>query len=228
MLEEFNKCDLQFEDNELDSLVYELGLCFNRQTTCFVEVCSTIYKIWKYCKGNYWKAKDDEYYNAYKLLAKFGFDKKAVSRYKGCFEKFMYQKHANGDVYALFPEFVDFNPSKLFELLPLSQGTCFNLVKNKMIKPEMTVKEIRAFVKAMKKGTDSAETVLEDTTINEDEIPMAYDPKQKYEFKYFESMSKNQLLNMIWSLQEEYQKLKNNKEKKQNDTIRNKEPNRKK
>ena len=48
MLDEFVKCNLEFEDNELDSLVYELKLCFNRQTTHFVEVCSTIYKIWKY------------------------------------------------------------------------------------------------------------------------------------------------------------------------------------
>lgn len=225
MLDEFVKCNLEFEDNKLDALVYDLKVCFNRQTSCFVEVCSTIYKIWSYCKGQYWKAKDDEYYNSYKLLAKFGFDKKAVSRYKCCFEKFMFLGKSFSSTYILYDEFKDFNPSKLFELLPLSKETCFNLVKNKMIKPEMTVKEIRAFVKAMKKGTDSAEQVLEDTSINEDEIPMAYDPKQKYEFKYFESMSKNQLLNMIWSLQEEYQKLKNNKEKKQNDIIRNKELN---
>ena len=225
MLDEFVKCNLEFEDKELDNLVYDLSCLFKRQTSCFVDICSTVYRIHKYCKGNYWKAKDDEYYNAYKLLAKFGFDKKAVSRYKSCFEKFIYALSPKIHSYALYKEFEDFNPSKLFELLPLSKETCFNLVKNKMIKPEMTVKEIRSFVKAMKKGTDSAEQVLEDTSINEDEIPMAYDPKQKYEFKYFESMSKNQLLNMIWSLQEEYQKLKNNKEKKQNDTIRNKELN---
>ena len=226
MLEEFLKCNLEFEDKQLDNLVYDLSCVFNRQASCFVDICQTIYRIHKYCKGQYWKAKDDEYYNSYKLLAKFGFDKKAVSRYKNCFEKFIFQRVPNCASYELYQEFKDFNPSKLFELLPLSKETCFNLVKNKMIKPEMTVKEIRAFVKTMKKGTDSAEQVIEDTSINEDEIPMAYDPKQKYEFKYFESMSKNQLLNMIWSLQEEYQKLKNNKEKKQNDTIRNKELNR--
>lgn len=223
MLEEFVKCNLEFEDKELSLLIKDLKQCFYKQQNSFIETCVTIHKIWSYCKGNYYKAKDNEYYNSYKLLAKFGFDKKAVSRYKQCFEKFIV---GNDGHYTLFPQLYGFTSSKLFELLTLSNETIFNTIDNKLIKPEMTVKEIRAFVKAMKKGTDSAEQVLEDTSINEDEIPMAYDPKQKYEFKYFESMSKNQLLNMIWSLQEEYQKLKNNKEKKQNDTIRNKEPNR--
>ena len=115
MLDEFVKCNLEFEDNELDSLVSELKLRFNQQTTCFVEICSTIYKIWKYCKGNYWKAKDDEYYNSYKLLARFGFDKKAVSRYKCCFEKFITTIFPSSGPYKLYDEFKDFNPSKLFE-----------------------------------------------------------------------------------------------------------------
>lgn len=214
MLEEFTKCDIEFEDKELDNMVYDLSRIFIRQNVDFVDMCSTIYRIWSYCKGNYWKSKNNEYYNSYKLLAKFGFSKKSVCRYKQCFEKFIYQKDIDVTLYSLHEEVKDFNPSKLFELLPLSKETCFEMINKKVIVPEMTVKQIREVIKDLKQGTDKAEKVIEDTTINEDEIPMAYNPKEKYEYKYFESMTKNQLLNMIWSLQEEYQKLKN-KEKKQ-------------
>ena len=211
-MENFNICDLQFEDIKLDNLVYDLSHIFNRNNGVFVDLCVTIYKIWDYCKGNYWKAKDNEYYNSYKLLAKFGFDKKAVSRYKSIFEKFIYQKVSNCNSYSLIPELKEFSSSKLFELLALTKETTLELVSNKLITPDMTVKQIREYIKSMKDGSDKAEKVIEDTTeINEDEIPLAYNPTQEYEYSYFESKTKNQLLNIVWELQKEYQRLKGEK-----------------
>ena len=68
------------------------------------------------------------------------------------------------------------------------------------------MKNYKALQKANKKITDEKEEAQEE--INEDEIPMAYDPKKYYDFKYFEEKNKAQLLNMIWDLQKEYQKLK--------------------
>ena len=210
-MEDFVKCDLDFDDMELSVLVSSLKNIFDKKQDNFVYLCKDIYRIWKYCKNRYWKAKDNEYYNSYKLLAKFGFDKKAVNRYKNCYEKFIVD---NAQTTGFIIGLQDFSPSKLFELLPLSKDTVFDLVCNKkIIKPTMTVKEIREYVKTLKDG-DKAEKVIEDTTINEDDIPMAYNPKQKYEFSYFESKTKNQLLNIVWELQQEYQKLKNSKEKK--------------
>ena len=208
MLDEFVKCNLEFEDAELSVLVNALNYSFDTRQDNFVLICKDVYRIWKYCKNNYWKAKDDKFYNAYDLLSKFGFDKKAVSRYKTCYEKFIID---NSQTTSLYIPLQKFSPSKLFEMLSLSQSTVFEHVNSKRIRPEMTVKEIRSYIKMLKNGC------IEDKSeeIKEDEIPMAYDPKQKYDFKYFESMTKNQLLNMIWSLQEEYQKLKHNKEKKQ-------------
>ena len=90
-----------------------------------------------------------------------------------------------------------------------------DLATKQIIKPSMTVKQIREYIKTLKDGSDKAEKVIEDTTINEDDIPMAYDPKQEYEYSYFETKTKNQLLNIVWELQKAYQKLKSNKEKKQ-------------
>ena len=205
-MEDFKKCDLDFEDNELHLLMLALKDCFDDNQINFCQTCKTIYDIWIYCKGNYFKAKDNEYYNSYKLLAKFGFDKKAVNGYKRCYERFVFHG-AN----ILLNDYKDFSPSKLFELLVLSSELSDELVKKQFIKPTMTVKQIRDYIKSLKDGTDKAEKVIEDTSIKEEEIPMAYDPKKEYEFSYFESKTKNQLINMIWELQKVYQKLKSKK-----------------
>lgn len=209
-MEEFIKSDLEFEDDKLFWLVERLRDVFNNSQDNFSNLCEAIYNIWSYCKGNYWKAKDNEYYNSYKLLAKFGFDKKAVSRYKQCYERFVHKEQ--GGLHSLYE---DFTPSKLFELLVLSDETVKSSISNGLIKPTMTVKQIREYIKTLKDGSDKAEKVIEDTTINEEDIPMAYDPKQEYEYSYFETKTKNQLLNIVWELQKAYQKLKSNKEKKQ-------------
>ena len=211
-MENFVITEIDFEDKELSLLIRNLKECFYKKQNTFVETCVIIYNIWSYCKGNYYKAKDNEYYNSYKLLAKFGFDKKAVSRFKQCFEKFIVGDKGH---YTLFPQLYGFTSSKLFELLTLSNDTVFNAIENKLIKPEMTVKEIREFIKSFKDGTDKSEKVVEDTTeINEEDIPLAYNPKQEYEYSYFESKTKNQLLNIVWELQKAYQKLKSKGEKK--------------
>ena len=209
-MEEFIKSDLEFEDDKLFWFVERLRDVFNNSQQNFCKLCEAIYNIWSYCKGNYWKAKDNEYYNSYKLLAKFGFDKKAVSRYKQCYERFV-----NLQNLTLLPIYENFTPSKLFELLVLSDETVKSSISNGLIKPTMTVKQIREYIKTLKDGTDKAEKVIEDTTINEEDIPMAYDPKQEYEYSYFETKTKNQLLNIVWELQKAYQKLKLNNEKKQ-------------
>lgn len=221
-MEEFIRSDLEFNDIVLNNLLIDLRTHFDDNQNNFAHICKSIYKIWSYCKKNYYKAKDNEYYNSYKLLAKFGFDKKAVSRLTQCYERFVYDYETDNKVpLGVLPkvclkfEFCDFSPSKLFELLSLSQETISQLIEKQLITPTMTVKQIREYIKTLKDGSDKAEKVIEDTTINEDDIPMAYDPKQEYEYSYFETKTKNQLLNIVWELQKAYQKLKLNKEKKQ-------------
>lgn len=229
MLDEFKKCDLEVEDFMLNNLLIQLRNCFYDLNNSFAYTCKTIYKIWSYCKGKYWLAKDNEMYNSYKILEKFGFDKKAVNRYKNCYERFIYDYENDNNLpvgakafckVSLKPEFEKFSPSKLFELLPLASNTANEYIDKKLITPDMTVKQIREFIKSQKDGENNTQEVTEDTSIKEEDIPMAYNPKQKYEFAYFESKTKNQLLNMIWELQKEYLSLqkKLNKEKKNNDT----------
>lgn len=216
MLEDFviNK-DLDFEDSELSILVSSFKNTFNHNQKSFVCICRDVYRIWSYCKGHYFQVKNsDEWCNSYQVLAKFGFDRKAVSRYKLCYEHFMYD-YGFGD-FGLNMYAQDFSPSKLFELSSLEKDTFMNLVENKKLKPEMTVKQIREFLKNLKNGVSETENVLEShkEEIKEEDIPLVYDPKIEYEYSYFESKTKNQLLNIVWELQKEYQKLIKEKKKK--------------
>ena len=211
-MENFRYNAIEFKDKQLNELCHLfISIHYNNQNV-FARTCFTIYSIWSYCKGNYFQAKNNEYYNSYKLLEKFGFDRKSVSRYKSCYEKFIQGTTIENVTVKTY--FYDFTPSKLFELLPLSYETLENAIDKHFITPEMTVKQIREYVKQMA-GEDTIDKVVEQTVeeINEDEIPDAYDPNKKYEFSYFESKSKSQLLNIVMALQTAYQKLKNKGEK---------------
>ncbi len=207
-MEEFINSDLEFEDNELYWLVERLRDNFNDSQLNFAKTCECIYNIWKYCKGNYYKAKDNEYYNSYKLLAKFGFDKKAVNRYKNCYERYVHPQSCS-----LYPIYEDFTSSKLFELLVLSEDTAKNSIINGLVLPTMTVKQIREHIKTLKDGTDKAEKVVEvaNNDYNEEDIPMAFNPEKEYDFEYFNRKTKNELVTICVSYQDYLKKLKSKK-----------------
>ena len=81
--------------------------------------------------------------------------------------------------------------------------------KKKQLSYKSTVKDIREYVKSLKGGVNEGHKVLEEgyQEINEDEIPMAYDPSKHYEDKYFMGLAKSQLVNNIITLQEHCEKL---------------------
>lgn len=200
--------ELEFENQELCFLVEKLKGCFRNQQSNFAKLCFIIYKIVDYCSSGsvVYKSKQNKYYNSSKLLEKFGFNKKAVSRYCSCYKKFI--SGITFETVYVEDFFSEFSPSKLFEMLSLSYKTLVDLIDKELITPKMTCKEIRKYIKGIR-ATDNEE-VVEDLSveINEEEIPMVYDPKKEYEFSYFESKTKGQLLNIVWELQKEYQKLK--------------------
>lgn len=207
--------DIEFENQDLNFYIKNLKSCFNANNKNFVQLCFVITKIYNICKEDFFKAKDNEYYNASLLLGKFGFDKKAISRYKNCFARF-----CKGDLLSnvsIIEDFKYFSPSKLFELLPLDEKLLSYVIENNIVNQDMTVKEIRQLVKSQM-GLASTEVInkLENSSeiINEEEIPMVYDPEKKYDYEYFKSKSKNQLLNIVWDLQKKYQLLKNKNLKK--------------
>ncbi len=105
-----------------------------------------------------------------------------------------------------------FSISKLFELLTLSNTQIQADIDCGLLKPTMTFKEIREYVKSTKNGSkDNSDS--EETTFNEEDIPMAFDPNTHYEFSYFDNKSKNQLVNICCEYQKAYFKLKERKQK---------------
>lgn len=213
-MEDFKiSCKVEFDDIELNALIVNLKSFYKKQQHCFAGICLTIYKIHSYFKERYVKAKDNLYYSCNSLLEKFGFDKKAVSRYKQSYERF-----CQGSEYsniALKDYFNGYTSSKLFELLPLSYSSLEELINKGIINSEMTVKQIRKIVKQIINGDDAvlvADVPVEEREeINEEEIPMAFDPLKKYDFEYYKAKTKNQILNMVWELQNTVQKLLNKK-----------------
>ena len=86
-------------------------------------------------------------------------------------------------------------------------------LQNKVLRFDFTIKQIRDYVKNLQtlekqqaklNGNDKEEK----EEIVEENIPMAYNPQQHYDFEYFQEKNKAQLLNIVWELQKEYKKLK--------------------
>ena len=204
-----NVAEIEFDNVELNSLIKDLQNCFKTQQNNFARICFCVNKICDYFDNNTIgnEKKSNEYYDKYK----FGFDRTSVSRLLNCYREFIDgtdMSHVH--VKTLY---VGFCPSKLFELLPMSYRTRENAIDNKFITPQMTVKEIRAYVKSLKANGGNAEKVVEShdsVDFDESEIPMAYNPKKHYDIEYFDSMSKKQLVNAIWELQKYVETLKSN------------------
>lgn len=215
-MENLKLFDIEFEDVNLNELVKCLNQCFYNKQTQFAKLAFVVYKILNYAGvSTYKRTKTGDYYTSTTLLEAFGFDKSSITKYKQSYEKFC--QGTNFDNVSVKTYFIKFSSSKLFELLPLSFETLENVIDKKLITPEMTVKKIREYVKNLKIGNSDCDNVIEDTkNINEDEIPMAFDSKQEYDYSYFETKTKSQLLNITWDLYKECQKLR--KEKKNEKT----------
>ena len=201
--------NVKFKEQELNTIVEKLKSCFDKSQNNFSQICYCVHSICKWF-DEHPQPKEvltEKYYNKYELLAGFGFDKSAISRLSNCFEKFVIN---DSNDYVLGIEYKDFTQSKLYELLPLEKVDLTNLVCTRVIKPEMSVKQIRKIVKSYLNQENESSAKVE---INEEDIPNVYDPKQTYSFDYFNSMTKNELVNMIMMLQEEYQKMKKEKRK---------------
>ena len=199
----------EFDDINLQTLINSLKKCYADNQSNFAKVAFLIWKI-SNDFGSYVIANDKKYYRASELLEMLGFDKAQVSRYKQSYTEFV--QGSSIENVTLKEMYFGFSPSKLFELLKLSFRTRENAISKGIIRPDMTVKDIRDYVKFLENKNTKKETIAdEDLESDDDCIEMAYDPKTNYKFEYFKSKSKNQLINIVWELQKEYQKLLNKK-----------------
>jgi len=207
-MEDFKIDDIPvFEDAGLKELVENLKSTYKGVQNNFAKICYSIYQIYSYCKKQYFCSVNKKYYDSQAILLSFGFEKSQASRYRQCFTRFI--QGTTYDNVSVKTFFSGFSPSKLFELLKLSDSTLEKTIDKKLIRPDMSVKQIRSYIKSLKEN-DNVMEVIEDENL-EEEIEMAYNPTKYYEFNYFEKKSKNQLINIVWALQKEYQKLKEKK-----------------
>lgn len=216
-MENFIKTDLKVTDNYLNTLLSELNDLFESYTNNFAKICFSVNKILHYCDDHSYKTeKENKFYgylSAKDLLMSFGLSARTVERLNRCYERFC-ASDLMGEVVILH-EYRLFSPSKLFELLPLSITITNTCLEKQIIKPTMTVKEIRQKVKELAGKTDPDDLVAEDLdkieekTLDEQEaeLPEAFDPKKTHTYEYFKAMSKEALITCLFQCEDYIKKL---------------------
>ncbi len=205
---------------DLQKYISKLKDVFKKEQNNFSELCYWTFKV-----KDLFLNHDNLYYDRFvvrkngcfvrfiDIMEGFGIDETQSSRILSCYDKFIC---INNDKPYIKEDFKLFNKSKLFELINVPNEQLLEDIKNKVLRPDMSVKAIREYVKNYKELQKANKRLEngEECSVHEDEpkdreedIPMVYDPKKHYEFNYFESKTKSQLLNMIWDLQKEYEKL---------------------
>lgn len=217
-MEDFNIENIPiFEDVGLNEILCKIKQTFQKGQQNFVDLIVGMHDLRERFTYDYhrqsltqqwsYRASDKILYTFPYLISKLGFTERQVNKLLQCYEKFIEVSAVDGR--KLLSAFYGYTSSKLFELLPVSKETLLQAIDKKLIKPSMTQKELRLWVKSLNINAKNKEIVVDfdnQEEIKEEEIPMVYDPTKYYDFDYFKSKSKNQLVNMIWSLQKEFQK----------------------
>lgn len=200
--------------NELTMYIKKLDKCFKKESDNFAEICFLVFQIHNlFMKNNYGiylKKNQNMTYSFDTIMSGFGISKSESSRLLSCYEKFVTKET---DKPMILAEFYGFSKSKFFELLQVDNEQLRKDLQNKVLRFDFTIKQIRDYVKNLKtlekqQARLNGNVKEEKEEIIEEEIPMAYNPQQHYDFDYFQEKSKAQLLNIVWELQKEYEKLK--------------------
>lgn len=203
----------------LKSLINKLDKCFEKDNNNFAEICFLVFQIHNlFIKNNYGvylKKNQNMSYSFDTIMIGFGISKSESSRLISIFKKFCCLSDSDLDSAkcSIIEEFKGFSKTKLFELLQVDNEQLIKDLRNKILRFDFTIKQIRDYVKNLqtlkKQQAKLNENDKEEKEeIIEENIPMAYNPQQHYDFDYFQEKNKAQLLNIVWELQKEYEKLK--------------------
>ena len=220
-------CSMEdINDNRLVDLITKFNKLFKKESQNFAELCFLTYRanelFVEYRKsGKYLLDKHKNPITFDEIMKGFGFDSSQSSRLLSCYKKYccLSGNNIEKSTCSIIHVYENFSKSKLIELLPVDDEQLELDIKNKVVRPDMSVQTIREYVKNYKAQQKQKNNLFKEKEekveeeIDESEIPMAYDPTKYYEFSYFESKTKSQLLNMIWDLQKEYKKLKEKNKK---------------
>lgn len=204
----------------LKSLINKLDKCFEKDNNNFAEMCFIVYRIKllfdKYKEVHFWgSGKKLNSYSFDTIMTGFGINKSESSRLLSVFKKFCCLSDSDLDIAkcVIIEEFKGFSKTKLFELLQVDNEQLIKDLQNKVLRFDFTIKQIRDYVKNLQtlekqQARLNGNEKKEKEEIIEENIPMAYNPQQHYDFDYFKEKNKAQLLNIVWELQKEYEKLK--------------------
>lgn len=157
--------ELEFNEEEINVLVKRLNELHKNQQSDFANLSYTVYKIDCWFVDNtdvVLKSKTNDYYDRKTLFKQLGFSNKQVRRYINCYQKYMTLDGAGSKLKDVFKRFSE---SKLFEMLPVENETLLNYISAGNITPNMTLKEIRAFLKSKSEESLETENVKEDVEI---------------------------------------------------------------
>ena len=204
-MENFKVCEIIFDDEELKVIVTSLNTIFRHEQEEFVHLCYYFSRLKDYfkSKGKYYLVsghikKDNTIKCTYlDIIKQFGYEEKTVNKFVQCVDKFFEKKLAGAP--EMERAFLPFTRAKLFELLPLSKETIIQNIESGALKPDMTKKEIREFVKYIK-GKEKKDNNVAEELEDEEDIPETFDEKKEYTFEYFTKLSKQQLIDISWRL----------------------------
>ncbi len=226
-MENINYIDIEIDTSfgdkskEIASYIKNINKCFIKGNNNFVDLCYYVYNLKTLFDGYFYlpcRDKKGKNYSFRDIMDSFNLNDTDISRLCSCYNKFILVDAENKNP-TLIEEFKFFSKSKLIELITIPIEQLLQDIKTKVLRPDMSVKTIRDYVKNYKELQRQNKKLFEEKEekqeeeMNEEDIPMAYNPKLHYDFSYFEDKTKAQLLNIIWQLQTEYERLKKEKKK---------------
>lgn len=217
--EEFENIPNKQDATEIMTLLRKINELISKDQENFIELCYYFKKLKEHFES-FDKRQKFMYYNAYenkngrwyyeKIIKEFGLSISTINKMIQVVNRFTEPER---DVaLKIRSVFSGYNKTKLFELLRLSDAQIQKAMEAEKITKDSSVLEIRQYIKSVKNGENTEKDLDEDYDLND--IPLAFNPNTHYEFNYFDSKTKNQLVNICVEYQKAYFKLKDKKVKK--------------
>ena len=209
------KCNIE----KLKKITADINFCFMDEQKNFCQLCYNLNELRNlfYSDESYYhvfETKDKRYPFEFYVNEFFGLDLRYVEKCIAVYRKFMFLQvvGAGADLLVKFVDgFQNFNKSKLFELLAVSTEQLKNDINIGVLSPGMSKLQIREYVKNLKGGKKKENVVLEDVdkTLDEQEaeLPSAFDPQHEYDFDFYKTKTKADLVGYCIDLQRTVQKL---------------------
>ena len=210
------KCNIE----KLKKITSNINFCFIDEQKNFCQLCYNLNELRNLfysdeCYYHAFETKDKRYpFEAY-VNEFFGLDVRYVERCIAVYKKFMCftTDGAVGLVVRYVDYFQNFNKSKLFELLSVSTEQLKNDIRIGVLSAEMSFKQIREYVRSLKGGKKKENVVLEEDDLGqsldeqESALPTAFDPQHEYDFDFYKSKTKGDLVGYCVDFQRLVQKL---------------------